>query len=204
MTLAVDVAKVRITTNGTTGPYALTGGDGALFAASPIHLVVTHVPTGGSPQVLAYGADYSITGDITVGAASLVASAALAAGVLTVRRKTPKLQAAHWQNGDGNPAPRFESTSDYSRMIDQELGEQASRTITAPDSDPPLDMTLQPVSVRAGFVTVFDSLGRLVASTVTAAQLVAFGVASDLIALLTAMVGALSGDYVFAQRRTNT
>lgn len=133
MTIPANVAKLQIAYPGGTTAIPLSGGDGALYAAAASDLVVTCLLSDGSAVPWVYGTDYSITGDITVGAASLVPSGAQAAGTLTVRRQTPLVQQFTWNEGDGNPSARFGSAEDYDRLIDQEAYERLARAIVIPE-----------------------------------------------------------------------
>ncbi len=189
MTLPVDVAKLRLSTDGATKVFALTGGGGALYAASPSDLVAFHTPEGGAPGHLAYGADFTISGDITTGSASLttVAADALAAGVLTVGRLTPLLQAATFREGDGNPSARFESTSDLGRMIDQEAAEAIGRSLQQPYAEAPRSMALPYLSSRAGRALGFDGAGNV---AVSGSSLAAIDAAAAL-AATSALAGTL-------------
>lgn len=190
MTIPVNVAKLRLTYPGDTAPIGLAGGGGALYFQSPSHLAVTLVAADGTVIPLTYGADYTIGGDGLSGAGTITLTAALAAGVLTVRRATPSIQQATWSEGDGNPSARFESTSDYGRLIDQEIAESESRALIAPDYDPPLDMTLDRAAVRAGHLFGFAAgTGAPATSSVTLAQL--DGLASTF-AVVEAAAGLLS------------
>lgn len=173
MTLPVNVARVRLTYPGDTAPINLTGGDGALYYLSPAHLIATLVTGAGAVMPLAYGADFTAT-DGSAGAGSLTMVNAKPAGVITVRRVTPDIQQSHWADGDGNPAARFESTSDYGRMIDQERQDFEGRALAAPDYDAPLAMTLLTSAARAGYLLKWDvATGAPVNSSFSEAQLAA-------------------------------
>jgi hypothetical protein len=198
VSVALKIVDKRFACDGATTVFALAN----LIYLANADLKVWLVDADGTPHAWTLGVQYTLTGNGALGAGVLTAAGAGAfdnTHAIYVLRDTDNIQNQVFTEGGGFPAKNAENAYDRRTLKSQEHGKAISLAIKAPATDPTTDLTLQPVPQRAGFVTVFDDLGRLVASTLTAVQLASFTVASDLVLLLQQLVASLSGDYLFAQ-----
>lgn len=161
MTIPVDVVVLRLSTDGARKIFNLTGSAGALYFMSPSHLSAIHVASDGTETALTYGTDFTIGGDGRQGTGVLttIAEAALSAGVLVVRRTTPRIQQSTWSEGDGNPSARFADVADYEMAGAQENAEAIDRAIRGRSSEEAM-AELPPAAARAGRALVFDETGK--------------------------------------------
>lgn len=153
-TIPVDVALVRLVTDGTRKTWNLVDGDAQpLYFLDPSHLHAQFVDAAGAvADALVYGADFTVGGDGMSGTGTLTttATAALAAGgVLVAWRATPVVQDQDFAEDSGNPSSRFTSAANRRALIEQELERDGVRAVRAPLTDG-LDMVLPPKAIGAG------------------------------------------------------
>lgn len=155
----------------------------------------------GIETVLALGDDYTVAGvQVSTGFSVTLDAGAAEDDIFAFVRMTEAARVSGRFSTSGSfNGEAVNDELDRLTMLAQEARRDIGRTVGLAKTDPATDLTLQPVAVRAGFVTVFDEAGKLVASTVTAAQLAVIAIASDAILLLQQLVASLSGDYLFAQ-----
>jgi hypothetical protein len=86
------------------------------------------------------------------------------------QRLTAKRQSTALTSNGPFPAKTVEGALDREELQLQEQADSASRGLSAPASDGAITMTLPPKASRAGYLVVFDSNGKPINSTFTAAQ----------------------------------
>lgn len=125
----------------------------------PEHLAVYRLRAG-AETLLAYGADYAVTGAGDQGGGNITLTAgALAADVIVIRSDQPTERTTSFANGGDLTAEAL--NAEYNRIFIefQENEDQLSRTIRIPESDAPLAGRLPPASQRANGVLGFDNNG---------------------------------------------
>jgi len=162
MTVSTSTAKSGpYAGSGTTGPFTVT----FRFLDNSHLTVVKRVTATGVETTLALNTDYSVSGaGAATGTVTLVAP--LASGeTLTITRNVPATQEADYVPGDAFPAESHELALDKLTMLTQQNAEAVGRSIKAPVSDNPVDMTMPSASARARRYLSFDESGRPVSTT---------------------------------------
>lgn len=183
------VSELVFETDGETTDFPLTNEVGALYFMQGADLRAAFTPSGGDAQALAFGSDFTVSGDGRTGTGVLGITPALASGgALRIWRATPIVQPEHYNENDGFPAKTHESAQDRGRLIDQDLARKLSRAVTVPDTEEPNNLVFPAEAVRAGKVAGYALDGQLAVAHSTLAQLDA-----ALDALATGTVLPLSG-----------
>lgn len=157
-----------------------------VLSTTEMRVYLVTIATGAS-ALLTNGVDYTVSNAGTA-ANAIVTTATTYSNAyrLKCKRRTSRLQETDYRDNDPFPAESHETLADRQIMIAQELDEDLSRAILAPDGE--TLAPLPPATERALKIVGFDSAGGLVVVVPSS------GSAASLALLLASTANASEGD----------
>jgi hypothetical protein len=185
MTVSTTASREQYATDGTTTAFPIHF---PFFDEGDVNAV--YVAAGGTSQVLALAADFSVTGGGGAGGTLSTAGALAAGGTLTIFRSIPFTQEDNYVENDPLPAATLEGGFDRAAMRDQQLQDGLARAITLPVTIDPAVSAILPAPQPLLFLR-WNSAG-------TALELAAVGAAGSLVSAGVSGVraGTNATDYV--------
>jgi hypothetical protein len=151
MTVATSISRMEYLGNGTTDTFPYTF---KIYASSNLVVTQTDIASG-VDTLLALTTDYTVTGvgSDSGGSVVLVAGNLAAGQGLTIRRVLEIVQETIYTEGDNFPSQSHEDALDKACMIDQQLQEQADRSLHFPEGSTaaatlPINLTGSPLFLQ--------------------------------------------------------
>lgn len=157
MTVTTSARRVQYVQDGTSSLFTMP----FPFPAAT-DLRVTRTTLAGAETALLLNVDFTAHGAGAPGGGYIKCLTPGAPGErLTIRRVIARTQTTDYVPNDPFPADTHEAALDKLTMISQEDGDELTRALTVPDTDPARGhMQLPPMPGRAGKALVFDAAGQ--------------------------------------------